>query len=163
FIQKVFDMKKKAKDEGRNGFAICLMKRSGEERIAIAKWEYNKTDTIEILKKIAKSFDENNEEGYIAKGFIQKFASEFVHLKEKEGYFTGTADIINKEILRLLDRSYNSPKEQKISDKDKKEMKKKFIENLFNPMSDLFWNIGGNLDYFTNFCTIATFIHKGED
>ncbi|MEO0297374.1 MAG: type III-B CRISPR-associated protein Cas10/Cmr2, partial [candidate division WOR-3 bacterium] len=162
-IQKVFDMKKKAKDEGRNGFAICLMKRSGEERIAIAKWNYDNKDTIDTLKKIAKSFDENNEQGYIAKGFIQKFASEFVHLKNKEGYFRGTADIINKEILRLLDRSYNSPKEKKISDKDKKEIRKEFIENLFNHMSDLFWNIGGNLDYFTNFCTIATFIHKGED
>ncbi|MEO0297354.1 MAG: type III-B CRISPR-associated protein Cas10/Cmr2 [candidate division WOR-3 bacterium] len=158
-IRKVFEMEKLAKGEGKNRFAICLMKRSGEERTVTAQWKYDDRDTIKTLKEIVKSFDENNEEGYIAKGFIQKFALEFAHLKDKEGYFIGTADIINKEILRLLDRSYNSPKEKKISDKDKKE----FIENLFNHMSNLFWNIGGNLDYFTNFCTIATFIHKGED
>ncbi|MEM1679575.1 MAG: type III-B CRISPR-associated protein Cas10/Cmr2 [Ignisphaera sp.] len=163
-IQKVFEMEKKAKKEGKNRFAICLMKRSGEERIAIAKWKYdNKEDTIEALKEIAKSFDEENEKGYIAKGFIQKFATEFAHLKDKEGCFIGTEDIVNNEILRLLDRSYNFPKEQKISEEDKKKMKKKFIEKLFNYMSDLFWNIGGNIDYFINFCTVATFIHKREE
>ncbi len=167
-IQKVFDMEKKAKKECRNRFAICLMKRSGVERIAIAEWKYDDKNTIETLKEIAKSFDEENKEGYIAKGFIQKFATEFAHLKDKEGCFIGTEDIVNNEILRLLDRSYNFPKEQKISEEDKKKMKKKmkkeFIEKIFNYMSDLFWNIGGSkIDYFINFCTIATFIHKGEE
>lgn len=124
-IQKVFEMEKKAKKEGKNRFAICLMKRSGEERIALAEWKYDdKEDTIKALKEIAKSFDEENKEGYIAKGFIQKFATEFAHLKDKEGCFIGTEDIVNNEILRLLDRSYNFPKEQKISEEDKKKMKK---------------------------------------
>ncbi len=162
-IKKVFDMEKMAKDEGRDRFYICLTKHSGEERVAGAEWRYNGKNTVEVIKELVNSFDEENEKGYIAKGFIQKFATEFVRLKDKQGFFTGTGDIINKEILRLLDRSYNFPKEQKISERDKKKIKKEFIENLFNHISDLFWNIGGNLNYFINFCTIATFIHKRED
>ncbi|MEO0293607.1 MAG: type III-B CRISPR-associated protein Cas10/Cmr2 [candidate division WOR-3 bacterium] len=162
-IGKVFEMEKKAKKECRNRFAICLMKRSGEERIATAQWKYDDKDTIETLNEIAKSFDENNEKGYISKSFIQKFALEFAHLKDKEGFFIGTGDIINKEILRLLDRSYNFPKEQKISERDKKKIKNEFIKDLFTHLSDLFWNLEENIDCFINFCTIATFIHRRED
>ncbi|MEO0296962.1 MAG: type III-B CRISPR-associated protein Cas10/Cmr2, partial [candidate division WOR-3 bacterium] len=105
-IGKVFEMEKKAKKECRNRFALCLMKRSGEERIAIAEWKYDDKDTIDTLKEIAKSFDENNEEGYIAKGFIQKFALEFKHLKDEKGNFVGTAAIIKQELSRLLYRSF---------------------------------------------------------
>ncbi|MCM8808386.1 MAG: hypothetical protein NC926_10715, partial [Candidatus Omnitrophica bacterium] len=163
-IQKVFEMEKKAKKENKNRFAICLMKRSGEERVVVAEWKYDDKDTIDTLKEIVKYFDVNNENGYIAKGFIQKFATEFERLKDKEGYFIGTGDIINNEILRLLDRSYNFPKEQRTSGGNKKKIKKEFKENLFNHMRDLLWKIGGgNIDYFTNFCTVVTFIHKGED
>ncbi|MEO0260679.1 MAG: type III-B CRISPR-associated protein Cas10/Cmr2, partial [candidate division WOR-3 bacterium] len=159
-IQKVFEMEKKAKKEGRNRFAICLMKRSGEERMAIAKWKYDdKEDTIDTLKEIAKSFDENNEEGYIAKGFIQKFALEFKHLKNEKGTYVGIGDIIKLELSRLLNRSFSSPKDRKIS----KDERRKFTENLCSKMNELFYNIGENLDYFINFCIIATFTHKGED
>ncbi|MEM5810167.1 MAG: type III-B CRISPR-associated protein Cas10/Cmr2 [Candidatus Aenigmatarchaeota archaeon] len=159
-IQKVFEMEKKAKKEGRNRFAICLMKRSGEERMAIAKWKYDdKEDTIDTLKEIAKSFDENNKEGYIAKGFIQKFASEFKHLKNEKGTYVGIGDIIKLELSRLLNRSFNSPKDRKIS----KDERRKFTENLCSKMNELFYNIGENLDYFINFCIIATFTHKVED
>ncbi|MCM8808473.1 MAG: type III-B CRISPR-associated protein Cas10/Cmr2, partial [Candidatus Omnitrophica bacterium] len=158
-IKKVFEMEKMAKDESRNRFAICLMKRSGEERIALAEWSYDDKDTIEVLKELVKAFDEENEKGHIAKGFIQKFASEFARLKDEKGFFTGTADIIKKEILRLLDRSFNPPPGKKIS----KEEKKEFIENVSDEMNHLFWHIGGKIDNFINFCIITTFIHKRED
>ncbi|CUT01638.1 type III-B CRISPR-associated protein Cas10/Cmr2 [Candidatus Kryptobacter tengchongensis] len=158
-IGKVFEMEKKAKKECRNRFAICLMKRSGEERIATAEWKYDDKDTIDTLKEIAKSFDENNEEGYIAKGFIQKFALEFKHLKDEKGNFVGTAEIIKQELSRLLYRSFNLPKGRKISEEERRN----FIKNLADKMNELFWSISGNIDYFINFCIIATFINKGGD
>ncbi|MEO0295465.1 MAG: type III-B CRISPR-associated protein Cas10/Cmr2, partial [candidate division WOR-3 bacterium] len=158
-IRKVFEMEKLAKGEGKNRFAICLMKRSGEERIVTAQWKYDDRDTIKTLKEIAKSFDENNEEGYVAKGFIQKFALEFKHLKDEKGNFVGTAEIIKQELSRLLYRSFNLAKGRRISEEERRN----FIENLADKMSELFWSIGGNIDYFINFCIIATFINKGGD
>lgn len=162
-IRKVFEMEEVAKGntqgEGKNGFSICLMKRSGEERIARAKWIFNDKDTIEILKILVNTFDEDNIKGYIAKSFIQKISTEFCRLKDEQGKFIGTADIFNRELLRLLLRSFNTPKGIKISDRDKKN----FIEEVSNIMKVLFWEIEGNLDNFVNFCTIANFIHKREE
>lgn len=155
-IKKVFEAEKIAKKEGKNGFAICLMKRSGEERLAKAKWSYDGKNTIEILKIIAKAFDEENKEGYIAKSFIQKLNSEFSRLKEN-GHFIATGNIFNVELLRLLKRSYNSPKG------NKKEIKTEFLIKVYEELKDLFWDAGGNIDNFVNFCIIATFLNKGED
>ncbi|MCX7942869.1 MAG: type III-B CRISPR-associated protein Cas10/Cmr2 [Dictyoglomaceae bacterium] len=161
-IKKVLDIGKKAKGDGKNGFVLCLMKRSGEERIATAKWFYKDKDikeTLEILKNLGRFFDEENDKGYIAKGFIQKFASEFINLKKDKGYFTANANIFNTELLRLLKRSYNSPKGKKIN----KEEKQEFLNNIYEIMKNLFWNTGGNIDNFVNFCIITTFIYAGGD
>lgn len=155
-IKKVFEIEKIAKKEDKNGFAICLMKRSGEERRAKAKWSYNSKDTIEILKNIEKAFDEENEKGYIAKSFIQKINTEFFRLKE-EGNLSATGNIFNVELLRLLKRSYNLPK------KDKKSVDTEFLIQTYEELKELFWNTGANIDNFINFCIIATFLHKGED
>lgn len=150
-IDKVFDMEKEAKKDEKDSFAICLMRRSGEERVAKAKWKCEK-DTVEILKSLKRAFDEN-EELTISKGFIKKVASEFERLKNEEGNFPATGSIFDYEVLRLLNRSYQGPKGKK----------KEFIEFIWDDMKNLFWMIGRNIDNFVNFCIIATFLNKGED
>ncbi|MCS7202296.1 MAG: type III-B CRISPR-associated protein Cas10/Cmr2 [Dictyoglomus sp.] len=161
-IKKVFEMKKIAKGDYKKKFSICLMRRSGEERIAKAEWIYKDEDikeTLEILKILGKAFDERNEKGYIAKSFIQKFASEFINLKKDEGQFNASATIFNIELLRLIKRSYNSPKGKKIN----KEEKQEFLNNIYESMKNLFWITGGNIDNFINFCVITAFIYTGGD
>ncbi|MEO0271906.1 MAG: type III-B CRISPR-associated protein Cas10/Cmr2 [candidate division WOR-3 bacterium] len=160
-IKKAFEMEELAKEKGRNGFAICMIRRSGEERVAKAKWHYDKNDTIEVLKFLAHIFDEKNENGYIAKGFIQKFASEFKNLKDKNGNFIAKRCIVKTEISRLLERSYNLPKGP-----DKEEIKrrsKEFLKNVSCKMEEFFWDLGNNINNFINFCIISRFVYKGED
>ncbi len=154
-IKKVFDMEKEAKKNGKNGFAICLLKRSGEERVFQAKWLYDseKVTTVELIKKLIKVFDENNAKGFIAKSFIQKLEKDFIRSKDENGYFVGTSEVFNKELKRLIERSYNFPK-KKIT----KEERKVFIQETYKLMQKLFWNTGGNINNFLNLCRIATFI-----
>ncbi|MEN3045272.1 MAG: type III-B CRISPR-associated protein Cas10/Cmr2, partial [Candidatus Hydrothermales bacterium] len=157
-IKKVFEMEKEAKSEGRNGFAICLMRRSGEERVAKAKWVYEEKDTVKILKNLINAFDEENQDGYIAKSFIQKVYNNFIRLKENER-FIATGEIFNVELSRLLKRSYNLPKGIKVEE----EKKKGFLNSVFENMKNLFWDTGESLDNFVNFLIILVFILKAEE
>ncbi|MCX7988420.1 MAG: type III-B CRISPR-associated protein Cas10/Cmr2, partial [Thermodesulfovibrio sp.] len=161
-IRKVFEMGKMAKENGKDSFAICLMRRSGEERIAVAKWNYDRDgsieDTINILKEIVRAFDEENESGYIAKGFIKKINESLSNLKNN-GIFFAAEGIFNSELSRLLDRSFNQPKGRKVE----KEKRKEFINDVSDKMKKLFSDTGGNLDNFINFCIILTFILKSEE
>ncbi|MCS7163551.1 MAG: type III-B CRISPR-associated protein Cas10/Cmr2 [Thermodesulfovibrio sp.] len=157
-IKKVFEMENIAKDRGRDGFAICLMRRSGEERVVEAKWLYENRDTMEILKELLLAFDEKNQNGYIAKSLIQKIATNFVHLKEN-GKFNTLGEIFNVELLRLLERSYHSSKGIKI----KKDERDSFLHHTYEKMKNLFWDTGEDIDNFVNLCTILIFILKAED
>lgn len=158
-IKKVFDTEKEAKKiEGKNAFAISLMRRSGEERLFKTKWLVNDIDTIELLKDVAKAFDKENENGFIAKSFIQKVASEFVNLHEN-GKLKVNSEIFLIEIERLLNRSFNSPLGRKIE----KEKKKEIIQNVYKSMRKVFTCLSDNVESFVNLCTILTFLNKEED
>ncbi|MCS7200483.1 MAG: type III-B CRISPR-associated protein Cas10/Cmr2 [Caldimicrobium sp.] len=165
-LDKVFEMQKLAKEKGRDGFAICLMRRAGEERVAQAKWLYEdkdtmKTlrDTMKTLKDLVEAFDEKNSLGYISKSFIQKIAKDFIHLRTEDGKLNITGEIFNVELLRYLERSYIPPKGKKLSNDEKKQ----FISGICKKMKDLFWDTGENLDNFVNLLTTLTFIHKAEE
>jgi CRISPR-associated protein Cmr2 len=152
-IDKVFEMEKKAKKAGRNRFAICLLKHSGEERVGVAEWKIDNELTTTILKNLQDWMNKNREEKrYISDGFIQKLKMEFVKLK-------GTSiseGIINTELKRLVTRAYNGrPNEEK-------EEKRKFIENFVKTAEKLFWRTGGDIDNFTNLLEIASFMNKEE-
>ncbi|MBC7319732.1 hypothetical protein H5T89_03715, partial [bacterium] len=55
--------KKRAKSlSGKDAFAIRLMKRSGEERVTIAKWRYGDKDTIELLNDLKEKLNESRRE-----------------------------------------------------------------------------------------------------
>jgi CRISPR-associated protein Cmr2 len=150
-IDKVFEMKKEAKKEEKNKFAILLMKRSGEERIGIAKWLIDGNLTTEILKTL-KDYMNRENKNYISDGFIQKLKQEFAKIKKKKGKFSLTEGIFNTELKRLLTRAYNGPKEEK----------RKIIEDFYNKAKLLFWRTGEDIDNFTNLLEIASFMNKGE-
>lgn len=168
-IRKVLDMGKLSKTiNDKNSFAICLMKRSGEERIAKSKWICEDISTIDILKEITKAFDHNNFiddklKGYISKSFIQKLALNFAHLKNENGDFLATPEVFNRELIRLVKRSLILVNEGSNKSNNKKRSVKEWIKKLTECMQALFYDNGGNIDNFINLCMIVSFIHKAEE
>jgi CRISPR-associated protein Cmr2 len=158
-IDKVFEMNKKAKESGRNRFAICLLKHSGEERVGVAEWEIEINNKgTELTTKILKDLQDwmnkdRNEKRYISDGFIQKFKMEFIKLKET----SLSEGIVNTELKRLVTRAYNGRV------KEDKEEKRKFIEDFVENAKILFWRSGEGIDNFANLLEIASFINKKEE
>ncbi len=154
-IDKVFKMEKKAKESGKNRFAISLMKKSGEERISVFEWLYEDKLITEIMKIIKENMEESERE-YISYRFIKKFRMEFIKLKSEEennkGYLLASEKIAKTELKRLIERAYNGDKERK----------KQICNNFFNNAWELFIASGMNIDYFTNMIEILSFMNKGD-
>jgi len=153
-IDKVFEMGKIAKENGKNGFAISLMKHSGEERIGRAKWKIDNESTIEIFKKLKKDMNSENEI-YISDGFIKKFKMEFSKFKDE---LSPEEEIVNTEIKRLVKRSYNNQNKSSKEDNKKEEFIKSFTENAIK----LFWKTNLGIDNFVNLFEIISFTNRGE-
>jgi CRISPR-associated protein Cmr2 len=156
-IDKVFEMEKKAKDYGRDSFAICLMKHSGEERVGISKWKIDGKEntylTTELFKQLKEKMDREQDE-YISDGFIQKFRKEFYYLNIsdlEEG-------LVKTEIKRLISRAYNS--------KDSKLKKEKFINDFYKSieiiLEETLKSEKYNKNNFTNLLEIISFMNRGE-
>jgi CRISPR-associated protein Cmr2 len=152
-IDKVFEINKKAKSNGRDKFAISLLKRSGEEKIGIAKWIIEDNLTTNILKNLKDWMNKDRtEKRYISDKFIQKFRVEFQKIKQNQIY----GDAINAELKRLILRAYNGlPKESK-------EEKNKFLNNFSDHIIKLLWGMGGDIDNLLNLLEIASFMNKGD-
>jgi CRISPR-associated protein Cmr2 len=148
-IDKVFEMKEKAKKAGRNRFAICLLKHSGEERVGIAEWKVGDCLTTEILKKLTNMMNRENEDRkYISDRFIQKFKIEFYKLKDN----SLPQELIDGELKRLISRAYNGPKEER----------KDFVNLFFNEAQKLLRGTIDDIDNFTNLLEISSFMTKEE-
>jgi len=151
-IDKVFEMGKKAKNEGRNRFAICLLKHSGQEKVGFIEWSTNENLKTEILIKLKDWMNKEREEKrYISDIFIQKLKREFIKLKGA----SVSEGIINTELKRLVTKAYNGPNEPK---KEKNDFINNFIENA----TKLYLGTIENIDNFTNLLEIASFMNKGE-
>jgi CRISPR-associated protein Cmr2 len=148
-IDKVFEMNEKAKKAGRNRFAICLLKHSGEERVGIAEWKVGDCVTTEILKKLTNMMNRENEDRkYISDRFIQKFKIEFYKLKDN----SLPQELIDGELKRLISRAYNGPKEER----------KDFVNLFFNEAQKLLRGTIDDIDNFTNLLEISSFMTKEE-
>ena len=147
-IDKVFEMKKRAKNSGRNRFAICLLKHSGGERVGVAEWEIEDNLTTEILRNLKDWMNRGRDEKrYISDGFIQKMKREFQRLK-----ISVYGGIINTELKRLVARAYNGPKNDMAN----------FVDQFVKNAQKLYWGTGEDIDNFTDLLEIASFINKGE-
>ncbi|MCM8814444.1 MAG: type III-B CRISPR-associated protein Cas10/Cmr2 [Candidatus Omnitrophica bacterium] len=156
-INKVFEMGKRAKSNpDKDSFSILLMKKSGEERIAIYKWRYNNIFTTDIIKKAKETMDDEQKR-YISHNFIQKLKREFMKLKSEDGHLLTSSLIFNESLIRLISRAYNYKDK-----KDNKKEKVEFIKRFYNSVVELFWVSGGNIDNFTNLLEIASFLNKGD-
>lgn len=167
-VTKAFEMVKTAKsvNKGKDTFAICMMRRSGEQKIAFSKWKESSNDVIDILKRIAQCFNKTNGEGFIAKSFIQKMSSELSKLKGPTGIFVAKSELFNVILFRLLESSYNPPKNiklKKVGSKELKKMKMNFLNKTFDDMKSLFLISNFNIENFLNLCSIAAFVGYNDE
>ena len=150
-LLKARDMEKKAKSfNGKDAFAICLMKHSGEERVAVSHWRYGEIDVLEKMIELRKHFSKRNS-SWISDRFIYTLRDEFKRIKDKEGKFGLTEGILNSEIKRVIKRSVNAKNE-----KEKRELLRKVFEKI--GLIEIFWSIPGeNIDNFLNLLEITSF------
>lgn len=107
-------MEDKAKEiDGKNSFAIALLKRSGDGKITKFRWQEDSSDEFTTIKEI-KNIINNLKEGYFSNTFIYTLGDtifklpssdyDWERIEEKE-----TVDaMIQYEIHRLVKRSFNS-------------------------------------------------------
>ncbi|SHF38179.1 CRISPR-associated protein Cmr2 [Thermoanaerobacter uzonensis DSM 18761] len=149
-LGKLRAVEKKAKEHnGKDSFAISLLKRSGEERIAVSKWRVNRGDILEKLKELSIVFS-GNDEISVSDKVIYVLKEEFKQLKDTDNLVP--FDLAREEIKRVIRRS--------IGEKDDKEKKEK-VERVVNSFIEVFESYGGDIDNFLNLISISAFVGKG--
>ena len=148
-LDKVREMEKKGKQmDGKNAFAIALMKHSGELREGLAKWCYEDISepegTVTILKKLAGWIRKD----WISNKFIYVLRDEFIRLTDATGLMNFNSEILKIEIPRLLKRAT----------KKKDENFQKEIVSFANDLYKLFKNLDGRLESFLTLLEISNFL-----
>ena len=154
-------MEKKAKDiDGKNAFAIALLKRSGEIKMAGFKWQEDAEDYIII--ELAKRIIDVLAKGYFSDSFIYALGETIRRLpdeyKSKKDINKETLNnMMKSEIKRLIKRSADINKMGNNADKK--------VEQLLNYLIDIYnrssIHKNGIKNNFMDFLYILTFI-KGE-
>jgi CRISPR-associated protein Cmr2 len=140
-------MEKEAKtiDDDKDAFAIAVLKRSGEIRKTVFKWQYGTSSVIDVLEDLIQSL--NQEE--FSNNFIKSLGLEFRRFMNEEGQYKNS-DIIETEMKRLVSRSCT------LADGRKKQA----ITDLTEKLVMLHKN-SKSLDNFLSALDIADFIERG--
>lgn len=149
-LMRLREMEKKAKNwNGKDAFCIALLKHSGEERFGACKWRYDSIEVLEKLEKLSSLMVRENQP-YFSDKFIYNLRNNLLKLSDGNGNFKGTGEIFNIEFKRLLSRAYNGPED----------IRKEFIEKIYNPLKEIFWSTGSNIQNFLHLLEISAFIGK---
>jgi len=155
-------MEKEAKsiDDDKDAFAIAVLKRSGEIRKTVFKWQYEKSSAIEILEKLIMSLkpDEHTKQSDFSNTFVKNLGVEFRRLMDEEGKYKNNS-LIKTEMNRLLERScmmMQSPDETK---EEFLERKKHAVDDLTEKL-DMLYTHSKSLDNFLSALDIADFIER---
>ena len=148
-LDKVREMEAKAKRlDGKNAFAIALMKHSGELREGLAKWCYEEISepegTVTILKKLADWIRED----WISNKFIYVLRDEFLRFTDTTGVLNVNSKILKIEIPRLLKRAT----------KKKDENFQKEVASFAKDLYMLFQNLDGRLESFLALIETSNFL-----
>jgi len=154
-------MEHEAKENGgRDAFAIAVLKRSGEIRKSILKWQYSDSSTIAILEHLLKSLkpEEDSKQADFSSTFIKSLGMEFRRLMDEEGKYT-EKEIVKTEIKRLLKRSCTMTGKQDETKDDFKDRKKKAITDLTEKLDTLYIN-SKSFYNFLSALLVAEFIER---
>lgn len=142
---------KRVKDEldGKNGFSIALMKRSGGTTYGMAHWEYNGLKVVPLLQDLVKYY----QEGKISDRWYYQFATEKLGLLEvidiKRGIIRVNRDAAQLEINRLVSRHADKNKI------DSTELNR-LLERLKTLLSEV-----NDWEQFMGLMDVATYIARG--
>ncbi len=115
-------LEKEAKDidDNKNGFAIAVMKHSGEINQTVQKWGDKGTEKLDVMANLTKDLAND----VFSNSFIDKLSTEFGGLNIPE-------NIIKTELERLLSRSSKLVKEKKETKEAKIKQTTEEIISLF--------------------------------
>lgn len=148
-------MEHEAKEDGdRDAFAIAVLKRSGEIRKAMFKWQYGTSSVIEVLEHLIQSLKREE----FSNTFIKNFGVEFRHLMDEDGKYE-YKDSIETEIKRLLERSCMITRRPDEINEEFLERKKRAIDDLTENLNMLYKN-SKSLDNFLAALDMADFIER---
>lgn len=158
-------MEKEAKsiDDGKNAFAIAALRRSGEIRKTVFKWQYENTNTIEVLIELIHLLKPKDSAAILdtpqlSGKFINSLNEEFKRLVDKEGRYEENL-LFKTEMKRLIRRSLTLKKRPDEDKKDFNERKKNQISNLVDNLNILEEN-STSLDNFLSLLDIAVFMER---
>ncbi|HAA81140.1 MAG: CRISPR-associated protein, Crm2 family [Caldanaerobacter subterraneus] len=137
------------KVEGKDAFAIKLILRSGENYIAMAKWNYvginNREGIIGLLKDINSFF----KEGKISISFVGKLKAAL----EKIDIDSLPQGVFTSELKRSIKRSLNT----ELSKEEKEKVEREF----FSLLGSLYKEV--KYENFIGFLTILAFLNRGGE
>lgn len=165
----------KSIDNKKDAFAIAVVKRSGETRKTVLKWQYDDLSVIDIMENLIESLRRND----FSSTFIRNLAMEFRQLMNEKGkHSDGFKELkeisrespegpvppffplIKTEIKRLIDRSCMMEIGRNETESELLRRKRQLINDLVGKLSALYANTG-SLGNFLSFLDIADFIARG--
>lgn len=155
-------MEKEAKtiDDDKDAFAIAVLKRSGEIRKAVFKWQYGTSSVIEILENLIMSLkqDEHTKQRNFSNTFIKILGVEFRRLMNEKGKYKNNL-LIKTEMKRLIGRSCMMTRKQDETKEEFLQRKKRAIDDLTEKLDRLHTK-SKSLDNFLSALDIADFIER---
>jgi CRISPR-associated protein Cmr2 len=154
-LDRVNEMTNKAKEtEGKDGFAIALMKFSGEMKIATSKWRFDDLDVVNLLYEVANYFKKEESKIWISNKVVYTLREEFKNLMIGNGRLTADPQLFKVELRRVIQRGINGGKEEE---------RRKIAEEISSGLYKLFEkDEGQNLTSFLNLIEISIFIAGKE-
>lgn len=145
-------------DDGKDAFAVAVIKHSGEIEQAVFKWEYDELWIVDVMDDISQKIRNDD----FSNTFIKQLNSEMIKLMDNEGR-KGIGDkIIKTEIKRLLERSCIRKKDE--TKDDYKNRKKKDSEDLSKKLGTILVSSKPNgqpsLRNFLSFLNITDFLAR---
>lgn len=148
-------MEKEAKKiDGKNAFAIAVLKRSGEIRKADFKWEYDGESTVQIMEELVQSLKQNE----FSDTFIKNLSAEFGRFMT-DGLLHEFKPLIETEMMRLIERSCMMRKKENESREEFENRKKDRINELNRKLKHIYSN-SRSFEDFISFLDIVVFIER---
>jgi len=146
------EMEEEAKniDDGKDAFAIAVLKHSGEIEKAICKWKIDRDFLTNTLSLIIQEIISDR----LSNTFVKKFNQVMMKLMDEQGSFTEDT-LVKTEFIRLLNRSFI-----KQSFENKNDYEKRRKETMERLKLDKLYIRSKNLWNFLSLLNIVDFISR---
>ncbi len=148
-------MEKEAKGiDGKNAFAISVLKRSGEIRKTVYQWYYEGESTINVLEEIIQRLKKDE----LSDTFIKNLGAEFGWIATDDR-LSEFEPLIKTEMKRLIERSCMIGKKENESREEFEKRKRQRIDELAKKL-ELIYSKSRSFDNFISYLDIAVFMER---